>query len=97
MVKLRNDFDVFKQQQIELNQSFIKRLHSLEAQTQNSVKSFNENNEQFAIAVVQVRNILEKHISLEDRIKRLENLNSSKKQVKIVGKCKKQGNFNIKF
>ena len=71
MGKLRDDFNVFKSQQVELNQSLTQRLRLLEDQNQNSVRGFNENNEQFA-TVVQISNISEKLISFDDRIKRLE-------------------------
>ena len=71
MGKLRDDFNVFKSQQVELNQSLTQRLRLLEDQNQNSVRGFNENNEQFA-TVVQISNISEKLISFDDRIKKLE-------------------------
>ena len=71
MGKLRDDFNVFKEQQVELNQSLTQRLRLLEDQNQNSVRRFNENNEQFA-TVVQISNISEKLISFDARIKRLE-------------------------
>ena len=67
MSKLRNDFNIFKEQQVELNQSLTQRLRLLEDQNQNSVRRFNENTEQFA-SVVQIRNISEKLISFDDRI-----------------------------
>jgi len=83
MGKLRNDFNVFKEQQVELNQSLTERLILLEDQNQNSVRRFNENNEKFA-SVVQISNILEKLISFDDRIKRLEDPITVNNQVKFV-------------
>ena len=83
MSKLRNDFNVFKEQQEELNQSLTQRLRLLEDQNQNSVRGFNENNEQFA-TVVQISNISEKLISFDDRIKRLEAPNTVNNQVTYV-------------
>ena len=83
MSKLRNDFNIFKEQQVELNQSLTQRLRLLEDQNQNSVRRFNENNEQFA-TVVQISNISEKLISFDARIKRLENPITVNNQVTYV-------------
>jgi hypothetical protein len=83
MSKLRNDFNIFKEQQVELNQSLTQRLRLLEDQNQNSVRRFNENNEKFA-SVVQISNILEKLISFDDRIKKLEDPNTVNNQVTYV-------------
>ena len=83
MRKLRNDFNFFKEQQVELNQSLTQRLRSLEDQNKNSVRRFNENNEQSA-TVVQISNILEKLISFDDRIKRLEDSDTVNNQVIFV-------------
>jgi hypothetical protein len=83
MGKLRDDFNVFKEQQVELNQSLTQRLRLLEDQNQNSVRRFNENNEQFA-TVVQISNISEKLISFDARIKRLENPITVNNQVTYV-------------
>jgi hypothetical protein len=83
MGKLRDDINVFKEQQVELNQSLTQRLRLLEDQNQNSVRRFNENNEQFA-TVVQISNISEKLISFDDRIKRLEAPNTVNNQVTYV-------------
>ena len=83
MGKLRDDFNVFKEQQVELNQSLTQRLRLLKDQNQNSVRRFNENTEQFA-SVVQIRNISEKLISFDDRIKRLEAPNTVNNQVTYV-------------
>ena len=83
MGKLRNDFNFFKEQQVGLNQSLTQRLCSLEDQNKNSVRRFNENNEQSA-TVVQISNILEKLISFDDRIKRLEDPITVNNQVKFV-------------
>ena len=82
MGKLRDDFNVFKEQQVELNQSLTQRLILLEDQNQNSVRRFNENTKQFA-SVVQIRNISEKLISFDDRIKRLEDPITVNNQVKF--------------
>jgi hypothetical protein len=86
MGKLRNDFDAFKAQQTELSQSLTQRLHSLEVLYQNSVREFNENTGTFA-TVAQVMNILEKLISFDSRIKRLEDRNPANNQVKFVREC----------
>ena len=83
MRKLRNDFNIFKEQQVELNQSLTQRLRLLEDQNQNSVRRFNENNEKVA-SVVQISNILEKLISFDDRIKKLEDPNTVNNQVTYV-------------
>ena len=83
MGKLRDDFNVFKEQQVELNQSLTQRLRLLEDQNQNSVRRFNENNEKYA-SVVQISNISEKLISFDDRIKRLEAPNTVNNQVTYV-------------
>ena len=83
MSKLRNDFNVFKEQQVELNQSLTQRLRLLENQNQNSVRRFNENNEKVA-SVVQISNISEKLISFDARIKRLEDPITVNNQVTFV-------------
>ena len=83
MGKLRNDFNFFKEQQVELNQSLTQRLRSLEDQNKNTVRRFYENNEQSA-TVVQISNILEKLISFDDRIKRLEDPDTVNNQVTFV-------------
>jgi hypothetical protein len=83
MRKLRNDFNIFKEQQVELNQSLTQRLRLLEDQNQNSVRRFNENNEKVA-SVVQISNILEKLISFDDRIKKLEDPNTVNNQLTFV-------------
>ena len=83
MGKLRDDFNVFKEQQVELNQSLTQRLRLLEDQNQNSVRRFNENNEKYA-SVVQISNISEKLISFDDRIKKLEDQITVNNQVTFV-------------
>ncbi len=83
MSKLRNDFNIFKEQQVELNQSLTQRLRLLEDQNQNSVRRFNENNEKVA-SVVQISNISEKLISFDARIKRLEDPITVNNQVTFV-------------
>ncbi len=70
MGQLRNDLNAFKEQQRELNQSFIERLNSLEVQKQNVTSRSNENTEAI-LTIVQIRNISEKLISFEIR-RRLE-------------------------
>ena len=83
MGQLRNDLNAFKQQQRELNQSFIERLNSLEVQKQNLTSRSNENTETVLI-IDQIRNISEKLISFDDRIKRIEELNPDQNQVNIL-------------
>jgi len=89
MGKLRDDFNVFKEQQVELNQSLTQRLRLLEDQNQNSVRRFNENNEKFA-SVVQIRNISEKLISFDARIKKLEDPITVNNQVIFAFSIKNQ-------
>ncbi len=83
MGQLRNDLNAFKEQQRELNQSFIERLNSLEVQKQNVTSRSNENTEAI-LTIVQIRNISEKLISFDDRIKRIEELNPDQNQVNIL-------------
>ena len=83
MGKLRNDFDAFKEQQTQLNQNMTERLLSLEVHNQNSVSKLIENTEPIA-TVVQIRSILEKLISFDDRIKILENPSPVNFQVKCI-------------
>ena len=83
MGQFRNDLNAFKEQQRELNQSFIERLNSLEVQNQKSTIRSNENTESIT-TIVKIRNILEKLISFDDRIKRIEELNPVQNQVKIL-------------
>ncbi len=83
MGQLRNDLNAFKEQQRELNQSFIERLNSLEVRNQKSTIRSNENTESIT-TIVQIRNILEKLISFDDRIKRIEELNPVQNQVNIL-------------
>ena len=82
MTKLRNDLNDFKEQQRELNQSFIERLNSLEIKNKESTRS-TENAESITI-IVQIRNILEKLISFDDRIKKIEELDRFDNQVNII-------------
>ena len=82
MTKLRNDLNDFKEQQRELNQSFIERLNSLEIKNKESTRS-TENAESIPI-IVQIRNILEKLISFDDRIKKIEELDRFDNQVNII-------------
>ena len=83
MGQLRNDLNAFKEQQRELNQSFIERSNSLEVQKQNLTSRSNENTEAIP-TIVQIRNISEKLISFDDRIKRIEELNPDQNQVNIL-------------
>jgi hypothetical protein len=76
MGKIREDLNAFKEQQRELNQDLIERLNSLEVQTKRS----NENTEAIS-TIVQIKNILEKLISFDDRLKRIEELNPVDNQV----------------
>ena len=82
MTKLRNDLNDFKEQQRELNQSFIERLNSLEIKNKESTRS-TENADSIPI-IVQIRNILEKLISFDDRIKKIEELDRFDNQVNII-------------
>jgi hypothetical protein len=82
MTKLRNDLNDFKEQQRELNQSFIERLNSLEIKNKESTRS-TENAESIPI-IFQIRNILEKLISFDDRIKKIEELDRFDNQVNII-------------
>ena len=93
MGQLKNDLNAFKEQQRELNQSFIERLNSLEVQKQNLTSGSNENTETIP-TFVQIKNILEKLISFDDRIKRIEELNQDQNQVNILINIKKEKNFN---
>jgi len=83
MYQLRNDFNIFKEQQREMNQSFIERLKTLEIQNQKSTIKSSENTESIPI-IVQIRNILEKLISFDDRIKRIEELDPFENRVNIL-------------
>ncbi len=83
MYQLRNDFNIFKEQQREMNQSFIERLNTLEIQNQKSTIKSSENTESIPI-IVQIRNILEKLISFDDRIKRIEELDPFENRVNIL-------------
>jgi hypothetical protein len=76
MGKIREDLNAFKEQQRELNQDLIERLNSLKVQTKRS----NENTEAIS-TIVQIKNILEKLISFDDRLKRIEELNPVDNQV----------------
>ena len=89
MGQLKNDLNAFKEQQRELNQSFIERLNSLEVQKQNLTSISNENTEAIP-TIVQIRNISEKLISFDDRIKRIEELNPDQNQVNILLNMKKK-------
>jgi len=93
MGQLKNGLNAFKEQQRELNQSFIERLNSLEVQKQNLTSGSNENTETIP-TFVQIKNILEKLISFDDRIKRIEELNQDQNQVNILINIKKEKNFN---
>ena len=80
MDQSKNEFNAFKEHQKELNQNLIQRLNSLEVKNQNSIRRFYENSQQFA-TVVQIKNLVDKLTSFDDRIKRLED--PIKNQVRI--------------
>jgi len=81
MGKLRNDLNAFKEQQRELNQGFIERLNSLDAQNQKSTIRSNENIE--AIQTIdQIRNLSENFFPFDNRIKRIEELNPDIRSLK---------------
>ena len=80
MGQLKSEFNAFKEHQKELNQNLIQRLNSLEVKNQNSIRRFYENSQQFA-TVVQIKNLVDKLTSFDDRIKRLED--PIKNQVRI--------------
>ena len=82
MGQLKSEFNAFKEHQKELNQNLIQRLNSLEVKNQNSIRRFNENSQQFA-TVVQIKNLVDKLTLFDDRIKRLEDLNLIKNQVRF--------------
>ena len=82
MDQSKNEFNAFKEHQKELNQNLIQRLNSLEVKNQNSIRRFYENSQQFA-TVVQIKNLVDKLTLFDDRIKRLEDLNPIKNQVRI--------------
>ena len=92
MSQLRNDFNIFKEQQREMNQSFIERLKTLEIQNQKSTIKSSENTESIPI-IVQIRNILEKLISFDDRIKRIEELDPFDNRVNIFFKSEISNRF----
>ncbi len=62
-------------------------------QKQNLTSGSNENTETIP-TFVQIKNILEKLISFDDRIKRIEELNQDQNQVNILINIKKEKNFN---
>ena len=82
MGQLKSEFNAFKEHQKELNQNLIQRLNSLEVKNQNSIRRFNENSQQFA-TIVQIKKLVDKLTLFDDRIKRLEDLNPIKNQVRI--------------
>jgi len=82
MGQLKSEFNAFKEHQKGLNQNLIQRLNSLEVKNQNSIRRFNENSQQFA-TVVQIKNLVDKLTSFDDRIKRLEDLDPINNQVRF--------------
>ncbi len=82
MDQSKNEFNAFKEHQKEPNQNLIQRLNSLEVKNQNSIRRFYENSQQFA-TVVQIKNLVDKLTSFDDRIKRLEDLDPINNQVRF--------------
>ena len=82
MGQLKSEFNAFKEDQKELNQNLIRRLNSIEIKNQNSIRRFNENSQQFA-TIVQIKKLVDKLTSFDDRIKRLEDINPINNKVRF--------------
>jgi len=76
MGQLKNEFNAFKEQQTELNQSIIQRLNSIEAGNQSMRRQTEEYNGTIS-TVVQIQSIRNELVAFEGRIKILERLNQS--------------------
>ena len=76
MDQLKNEFNAFKEQQMELNQSVIQRLNSIEAGNQSMRRQTEEYNGTIS-TVVQIQSIRNELVAFEGRIKILERLNQS--------------------
>ena len=74
MGQLKNEFNAFKEQQTELNQSIIQRLNSIEAGNQSVIRQIEEYNGTIS-TVVQIQSIRNELVAFEGRIKILERLN----------------------
>ena len=71
MGKLTNEFNAFKEQQTELNHSFIQRVDSLEIGTQSLRRRIEEYNGTISTAV-QIQSMRNELVSFEARIRSLE-------------------------
>ena len=76
MDQLKNEFNAFKEQQMELNQSVIQRLNSIEAGNQSMRRQTEEYNGATSTAV-QIQSIRNELVSFEARIRVLEYLNQT--------------------
>ena len=76
MGQLKNEFNAFKEQQTELNQSIIQRLNSIEAGNQRVIRQIEEYNGTIS-TVVQIQSIRNELVAFEGRIRILERLNQS--------------------
>jgi hypothetical protein len=74
MGQLKNEFNAFKEQQTELNQSIIQRLNSIEAGNQRVIRQIEEYNGTIS-TVVQIQSIRNELVAFEGRIRILERLN----------------------
>jgi hypothetical protein len=76
MGQLKNEFNAFKEQQTELNQSIIQRLNSIEAGNQSVIRQIEEYNGTIS-TVVQIQSMRNELVAFEGRIRILEGLNQS--------------------
>ena len=76
MGQLKNEFNAFKEQQTELNQSIIQRLNSIEAGNQSMRRQTEEYNGTIS-TVVPIQSIRNELVAFEGRIRILEGLNQS--------------------
>ena len=76
MDQLKNEFNAFKEQQMELNQSVIQRLNSIEAGNQSMRRQTEEYNGTIS-TVVPIQSIRNELVAFEGRIRILEGLNQS--------------------
>ena len=76
MGQLKNEFNAFKEQQTELNQSIIQRLNSIEAGNQSVIRQIEEYNGIIS-TVVQIQSMRNELVAFEGRIRILEGLNQS--------------------
>ena len=76
MGQLKNEFNAFKEQQTELNQSIIQRLNSIEAGNQSVIRQIEEYNGTISTAV-QIQSMRNELVAFEGRIRILEGLNQS--------------------